>query len=181
MSSAFRTLTAEIHAASELNDNYRGILDEARNAGIARLRDKDGQSLLIIPEEAARAGMVASELARFARDLVAAYSTNRRAAPELYRATILAGSWPWLRSLDDDDLDSFLAEMASLYVEAAATNDLGNLYYNLRAWQMTASELDDPRIREALLGASEADDYVDAPRPGGDTAAAEGAGIRQAE
>jgi hypothetical protein len=181
MSTVFRTLTAEIHAASELNDNYRGILDEARNAGVARLRDKDGQSLLIIPEEAARAGMVASELARFARDLVAAYSANRRAAPELYRATILAGSWPWLRSLDDDDLDSFLAEMASLYVEAAATHDLGNLYFNLRAWQMTASELDEPRIREALLGASEADDYVEAPRPEGGTADAEGAGSRPAE
>jgi hypothetical protein len=164
---AFPTLTAEIHAASELNDNYRGILDEARNAGIARLRDKDGQSLLIIPEDAAKAGMAASQLARIARDLVAVFATNRRAAPELFRATILAGSWPWLRSLDDDDLDSFLAEMASLYAEAVATNDLGNLHRNLRAWQVTAAELDEPRIREALLGASGADDYVDAPRPEG--------------
>lgn len=158
----FPTLAGEVHAASELNDNYRRILDEAKETGIARVRDRDGVSLLVIPEDAVKQVVVAQDLAQVARDLVVLL---RAGSGKTDMPRLLASAWPWLRWFDEEDRAECLGELSDLFLEAAAIGNLARFKKALRAWRVTAEALEDDRARAILLGGQDSpDDYVEVGR-----------------
>ena len=154
-------VTGSVHAASELNDNYRAILDEARERGVARLRDKDGVSILVLPE-AQFASVV--ELT-FIADVACSWLSVLPFVED--GLDVLASSgWSWLRWLDLDDRRTFLEEIRQGLIDGIATRDSDTLRRDLRDWQITAETLRDEKAREVLLGAAVDEDYVEAARPG---------------
>jgi hypothetical protein len=161
-----RLATARIHQASELNARYRQILDEAKASGVARLRDSDGTSIVIVPESE----IAELESMRGTYDVIAravrgflvietAVRDDRR--PE----GLELGDWPWLREFDLDDFTTFVADLRLAISEAVWQLEAAPIVDVLTGWRKSADALNDPLSRDTLLGHSTAHDYVEARRP----------------
>src|SRR5438067_1582393 len=98
--------SSTIFQSSDLSQRGRAVLDAAR-AGSARLRDHDGLSLVILPEERLSAlRMVVRCAANFlALEHALASARGSELAPDDY------GEWTWLRVFDETDLGTFMGEM----------------------------------------------------------------------
>ena len=73
----------------------------------------------------------------------------------------------WLSVFDDDDRVSFFAEMKDALDTSAARRDPEPLETCLREWKITARQMADPRLREALTRDRFRDgDFTEVPRPG---------------
>ena len=135
---------------------------EAARGGGARLRDKDGTSLIMLPESRLH---LLEELARWngahlrLEELVA-----RGSAPSITDLGDLA----WLRVFHDEDLKEFLRELHEALVASHADGSTAALDDCLRAWRVTARQLEDPLRRAVLLGDVADQDLVEAGRPGGE-------------
>jgi hypothetical protein len=77
----------------------------------------------------------------------------------------LLATLPWVKSLDPEDLQTFLTEMTPLYAQALATRDKAAFNLNLEAWEITAEQMAEPGTRTALLGASRPEEYAEVSRP----------------
>lgn len=153
-------MSVEIFQPSDLNRRGRALLDAARERG-ARIRDKDGLSLIVLPEE--RVQLL---------ELVARFSENLFALEKLVETTVksetrdLGGTeWTWLRVFDADDLHEFIAEMRQAILEALRAEKLGLPDDVLQRWRVTALALEDPLRRSILVGPIEEHDYVEVGRP----------------
>lgn len=149
-----------VFQASDLQQRGRVVLDTARD-GEARVRDKDGLSLLIVPESRAQAwrfsARVAANLAMLQHAL--ARSDEHPDLPDF-------GDWTWLRSFDEEDLREFLRDMWDVLIVAVREDSSGLIEETLALWRTTAETLEDPLRREILLGRLHERDYVEAARPG---------------
>jgi hypothetical protein len=134
---------------------------EAAREGVARLRDKDGTSLVMLPERRLR---LLEELAEWS-------NAHLRLEELLRRGGTLTvgdlGPLAWLRVFDREDLTKFLQELHDALVAAHADNDSRTLDACLHAWRVTASQLEDPLRRSVLLGDVGQDDLVEVDRPDG--------------
>ena len=148
-----------IFQASDLNQRGRAVLDAAR-AGEARVRDKDGLSLLVLPERRVRAlsAVVQAAINLAVVELALALPPERR-APHEY------GEWTWLRSLDEEDLAEFVGEMREVLIVAGREEAPERLEETLQSWRATARALEDPIARGILLGEHRAEDFVEVSRP----------------
>ncbi|MHB8993291.1 MAG: hypothetical protein ACYC66_16855 [Chloroflexota bacterium] len=90
------------------------ILDLARN-GEARVRDKDGLSLVMLPEQR----LVALKAVARATANLLAIELSREQDPDRRLALPELGDWTWLREFDDGDLDEFVGEMRRALVVAS--------------------------------------------------------------
>lgn len=157
---------SNVHHPTELSQQYRVVLDEARKEGVARIRDKDGTSLLILPEE--RLSHVERDL-ELAREVLAVFVVCRaisRAlqAEDLPLNTDIEG-WGFLREFDASDLAELRDELSDTAFQAWLGRDLGGLRKAVRAWSTTAEVLRDDLARSTLLGTPELDAFVDVDRP----------------
>lgn len=134
------------------------FLDAARN-GQARLRDKDGTSLVMLPESKLR---LLETLAKWWQAYMRLESILRKT--ELPRASEL-GELAWLRAFDRGDLEEFVSELHDALVAANADEDTVALDDCIRAWRTTARQLEDPLRRSVLLGPHVPEDYVEATEP----------------
>jgi hypothetical protein len=152
--------TAWIYQPSDLNQRGRTILDAARE-GCARLRDKDGLSLIMLPEE--RVGIlwvVARVIANLCTVKCAITDATGR-TPDLNEL----GEWTWLRVFDREDLEEFVSEMSEALLVAAREETADLIDETLHRWRTTAKALDDPLRREVLLGSPRDEDFVEVKRP----------------
>jgi hypothetical protein len=149
-----------IYQASDLNQRGRNILDAARS-GEARLRDKDGFSLVMVPE-ARLAALTA--VARAAASL-AALEHALAAQSSLPLDLASYGDWPWLRVFDAEDLQEFIRELREAVIVAGREEATGLLDETLYRWRVTAEALEDPLRRSVLLGTPGAEDFVEVSRP----------------
>src|SRR3972149_3656246 len=100
------TAPSTVFQASDLNQKGRALLDAAR-AGWARLRDKDGVSLVMLPEQRVDA------LLRIASTVANLLTMERSIAHQHEGPLDLAsfGEWTWLRLLDEEDLAEVIRDM----------------------------------------------------------------------
>jgi|SRR5580704_13626196 hypothetical protein len=147
-----------IFLPTDLASKRLEFLDAARN-GQARLRDKDGTSLVMLPESRLR---LLETLAKWWQAYMRLESFLRRT--ELPRASEL-GELAWLRSFERDDLEEFMSELHDALVAATADEDTVALDDCIRAWRITARQLEDPLRRSVLVGPHVPEDYVEASEP----------------
>lgn len=153
--------TEQVFQASDLGNKRVEVLEAARN-GLARVRDKDGTSLVMMPE---RELLLLEKMKRGWRIYMTLERLLQRS--ELPRASEL-GEHAWLRHFDRDDLQEFSDELHEVIVAADADRDAAILDECLRAWRETARQLEDPLRRSILLRSFNPKDYVEASKPEGD-------------
>jgi len=151
---------AVIFQPSDLNQHGRAILDAARQGG-ARIRDKDGMGLLVLPEEHVEA---LEAVARYATEFLTIERAMALTRTE-GREAIRVSPWPWLASLDDDDLAQFVAELRDALLVAFKTGTIKPTEQLIAEWRVTAEQLSDPTRRRVLLEPLATDDYVEVQRP----------------
>jgi hypothetical protein len=150
----------EIYQPSDLNRRGRAILDTARRSR-ARIRDKDGLSLLVLPEE---------QVERL--ETIARYALNLLALERALEGTDVALStrvgeleWGWLYVFDADDLHTFASEIRQALLLGSREDRSDLLDDVLHGWRITAQTLDDPLRRSILLGPLRTEDYSEVVRP----------------
>lgn len=158
--------TNPIFQASDLNRRGRAVLDSARE-GVARIRDTDGESLIVAREEAYEALHRQVSAFRELADAMASFITLDRAVDHEHRAPSLAelGSWTWVRHLPADDAAEFVRDVSEALYASCRELSLAPLSEVVDAWRATAEALADPLSRETLLGSSDSADYVEVQRP----------------
>lgn len=161
------TAIATIFQSSDLNQRGRSILDAARE-GFARIRDKDGASLVMTREERfgelERRGNTGERLADLtANFMLVENAVEHRSGIEPGLADL--GDWVWLRYLPMEDLSEFVAEIREVLYTACREHSVEQIEESLDAWRETALALRDPLSRETLLSKNKASDYVEAKRP----------------
>jgi hypothetical protein len=153
-------MTDTIFQASDLAGSKRvEFLDAARGGG-ARLRDRDGMSLVMLPESALR----------LLQSLTTWWEAYTRLDCLLRRASDVPsarelGDLAWLRSFDRDDMEEFLAELHDALVAASADRDAAVLETCINDWRITARQLEDPLRRSVLLGKHAEADFVEITEP----------------
>jgi hypothetical protein len=153
------TMSDVIYQLTDLASKRLEFLDAARS-GRARLRDKDGTSLVMLPESRLR---LLETLAKWWQASMKLESFLRRS--ELPRAAEL-GELAWLRSFDRDDLQEFTSELHDALVAASADEDTAALDDCVQGWRTTARQLEDPLRRSVLLSSYVPEDYVEVSEPG---------------
>lgn len=138
------------------------FLDAARN-GLARLRDKNGTSLVMLPE---RHLHLLEELRKWSSVHLRLESLLAR--PDFKPTVQALGDLAWLRVFDCEDLKEFADELGEAIVAADSDNDTAVLHECLDAWKATARQLEDPMRRSVLLKKGIVPDLVAAERPEGE-------------
>ncbi|MEV4511578.1 hypothetical protein AB0K00_21705 [Dactylosporangium sp. NPDC049525] len=150
-----------IFQSSDLAGNRRVEFLQAARSGRARLRDKDGTSLVMLPE---------SDLEWL--EVMAKWSTAQLRLTELLRRGVVPtvsdlGELAWLRTFDLEDLQLFVDELHEVLVTAHADRSTDSLDACVQAWRTTARQLEDPLRRKVLLGSHDAEAFTEVSRPDG--------------
>lgn len=153
-------MSDSIFQVTDLANNRQRVLEAARN-GEARLRDKDGTSLVMLPESRLR---LLETLKKWWQAYMKLETLLNR--PELPRASEL-GELAWLRAFDREDYAEFTSELHDALAAADADGDSAVLDECVKAWRITASQLEDPLRRSVLQGSFVPDHYVEASKPDG--------------
>lgn len=153
-------VTDPIFQASDLNQRGRSILDAAR-AGEARVRDKDGMGLVVLPEQRLDA---LKSIARASANLLA-LELAMAAAPDRLPRVHEMGEWTWLREFDREDLLEFLDEMRRCLLVASREENASPIDDTVSRWRATAETLEDPTRRQILMSPRSDDDFVEVDRP----------------
>ncbi len=148
-----------IFLPSDLAGSKRTEILRVAREGAARIRDKDGTSLVMLPE-----AQVAS------LQFVAEWSGNLLRLQELLarggQPTVGdLGELAWLRGFDRDDLQEFADELHQVLIASIADGHGEALDATVRAWRTTAKEIEDPLRRSILTGELSPGSLVDADRP----------------
>jgi hypothetical protein len=147
-----------IFLTSDLAKKRLEVLAAARD-GIARLRDKDGTGLVIVPETRLT---LLEELADWSQALIRLEALMRRSVRP--RVSEL-GELAWLRCFDLGDLREFADELHDALVAAHADGDTDPLNDCIYSWRATARELADPLRREALTSPHQPGDFTEVGEP----------------
>jgi hypothetical protein len=154
-----KAMNGVIFQASDLAGNKRTAFIAAARDGRARLRDKDGKGLVMLPEHDLD---VLETFARWSQ-LVGQLSALARREGEI--AVSEFGELAWLRVFDRDDMSEFLADVENALFASLADNDYNVLESTIADWRTTARQLEDPMRRSVLLGRHNPLGFEDASAP----------------
>lgn len=148
-----------IYQASDLASSKRvDFIRDAKRGG-ARLRDKDGSSLLFLPEVQVNA----------LRSLTRWSQLHLILSGLLDSGTALTvtnlGELAWLRVFDEADVREFCSELHVALLAALADDQSDVVEDCVAAWRITANEMSDPLRRAVLTASFSSDDYVDPSEP----------------
>lgn len=148
----------KVFQVSDLATNRTEFIDQARG-GLARLRDKDGTSLVMLRESQLAYLQRVSDLTSLHLLLIHLVTKGSRAA------VVELGEHTWLRVFDHDDLKEFASELEEALAAARGDDTTEIADEVVGAWRTTAKQLADPLRRSVLLGKVTAVDLLDADRP----------------
>jgi hypothetical protein len=77
------------------------------------------------------------------------------------------GKLAWLRVFDRDDLGEFEDDLQDALIAATADGSAQPIEETVKAWRITARELEDPLRRSVLLSSHVSSNFVDADEPVG--------------
>lgn len=135
-----RFATGHAYQASDLQRQYRTIVDDARAHG-ALIRDKDGLSLTLAPTEVVER---AHTLVGYIPALVQLEHLIRQ--PRSARHVSSFGAFAWAAALDDDDLATFVHEFSDALLVAASGGPIRPVEELLYDWRVTAGLMSDPDL-----------------------------------
>ncbi len=147
-----------IFQASDLAHNRTQFLDAARS-GRARVRDKDGTGLVMLPESELEVLEGFAAWSQKLNQLNALVEAGRPLTPALL------GDLAWLRVFDAEDLRDFMDELHQALIADLADQTLNTVKAVVGDWRVTARQLEDPLRRSVLLGHDAPDHLVEATRP----------------
>ncbi|MFE3254249.1 hypothetical protein ACFXPS_05520 [Nocardia sp. NPDC059091] len=151
-------MNSRVFQVTDLANNRTEFIDEARN-GMARLRDKDGTSLVMLPE-------ARLDYLQKLQDLVGLHLRVNHLVTAGRRPSVKElGDHSWLRVFDLDDLKEFTQELEDALIAARGDENTEVADEVLAAWRLTAKQLSDPLRRSVLLEPISEADLVDATRP----------------
>jgi hypothetical protein len=148
-----------IFQPSDLAGAKRTTFLRMAREGSARIRDKDGVSLLTLPESQVVTLRLVAEWSKHLlrlQDLLA--RDGQLSLSDL-------GDLAWLRVFDRDDLKEFADELHQALITAISDESADVLTEAVRAWRVTAREIDDPLRRSILMGELSPSCLVPAERP----------------
>jgi len=153
-------MTESIFQSSDLAQNRTQVIEAARN-GRARVRDKDGTSLVMLRESALHA-----------LEVLASWNAAHLRLEELLRKGVAPsvgdlGELAWLRAFDTDELREFLDELHQALIASYADRTSDALDQCVAAWRTTAQQLDDPLRRSVLRGPLSQESLTEVTRPDG--------------
>lgn len=150
---------SETYTLSDLAGAKRTqLLNDART-GRARVRDKDGQTLVMLPEQRL------DVLDQFAHWSQVQQRLSSIAAQERIPTVAELGDLAWVRVFDRDDLSDLADELHTALISALADQDTSLVGEIVDAWRLTARQLEDPLRRSILLSPTMQDDFVEVERP----------------
>jgi hypothetical protein len=154
-------MSDQIFQSSDLATKRIEVLEAART-GLAMVRDKDGTSLVMLPESRLRLLETLTKWWQAYMKLEALLHRN-----ELPSVAEL-GELAWLRTFDREDFQEFVSELHDALVAANADEDAAVLDECIHAWRTTARQLEDPLRRSVLQGRFVPEHYVEATKPDAD-------------
>ncbi len=129
-----------IFQASDLAHNRTQFLDAARS-GRARVRDKDGTGLVMLPESELEVLEGFAAWSQKLNQLNALVEAGRPLTPALL------GDLAWLRVFDAEDLRDFMDELHQALIADLADQTLNTVKAVVGDWRVTARQLVDPLRR----------------------------------
>lgn len=148
-----------IFQATDLVQRRTEFLEAARE-GSARLRDKDGTSLVMVRES--RLQLLEKLVEWGGAHLRLDELLKSADAPSVSAL----GGLAWLRVFDREDLEQFAGDLQEALVASSADNGVEALENCVRDWRLTAQQLADPLRRAVLVGPGGLrDDGVEVKRP----------------
>ncbi|MGH2973464.1 MAG: hypothetical protein ACRDLL_01145 [Solirubrobacterales bacterium] len=149
---------------SKLKNDYRGILDHAREDGAVLIRDEGAETLYIVRGsvfghlEAAQA-----EAQDFAQLVFAVEQANT--AGSARPSPLSLGRLSWASDLSAESFPVFVSEYIESFFRAINRGDWDEHRRMVLAWRDTAAVEADPALLADILDRGDAASYVDIPRP----------------
>lgn len=144
-----------IYQASDLAGNKRVDFIKDARAGRARLRDKDGTSLVMLPEAHLAALEEHAHWSRAHQRISFLYRSGSRPSVEEL------GDLAWMRTLDEEDVSCFLDELHDALIAGLADESSDAIDETVNAWRLTARQLADPLRRSVLTEHTQLTDYLE--------------------
>ena len=151
--------TITYQASDFVGTKRREFLDAAK-AGMARLRDTDGASLVMLPLSAF--DMLTHVKAWATRYLQIEGALER---PRAQRRAVDFGDLAWLEVFDEEDQNAFRREFQEALIRAVATDSTEPLDTCVREWRVTARALSDDARRRILTGQPSEDEFSEVIEP----------------
>jgi hypothetical protein len=142
------------YQATDLTGTKRIDFIRDARAGRARLRDKDGLTLVMLPESELDVLEQFAHWSQVHQRVASILDANRN-------VTVSDGDLAWLRVFERDDLQEFANELHGALVLGLADRDSTLIDDVVSAWKVTAKQLEDPLRRSVLFGAFDANEYVE--------------------
>lgn len=136
----------ETYTLTDLAGAKRTQLVEDARRGRARVRDKDGQTLVMLREQHL------TVLEEFAHWSQIQQRLSAMASSERVHSVAELGDLAWVRGFDADDLASFAEELLGALLSSLADEDLSLVDEVVSAWRATARQLEDPLRKSILFG-----------------------------
>lgn len=144
-----------IYQASDLAGTKRvDFLRDAKEGG-ARLRDKDGSSLLFLPESSVEA---LRTIAYWSKEHLI---LSRKLEGNLKMIPSELGDLAWLRAFSPEEVKEFCNELHEVLIAALSDGNAVALEDAVNAWRVTAKQLEDPLRRSILMGTHDPTEYVE--------------------
>ncbi len=143
----------QVVLATELKKKQRYWFDRARQTGGVTIVQGKLADLVLVPRQkvavAAQTVFHARTAAQFLRETI----TLKRPPTE---STV----FPWLRSLDGAEQESFVSEFIDAFARCSATEDWRPLEELLEDWQATAEAHRNPELLESWRTRGRPDEYI---------------------
>lgn len=149
----------ETYQSSDLAGAKRTQFIQEARSGRARLRDKDGLTLIMLPE---RDLEVLDQFAFWSQVQQRISAMVSRNVPPTVAEL---GDLAWLRVFDNEDLQSFADELHAALISGLADRDAGIIIEIVDEWRLTARQFEDPLRRAVLLEKFQIGNFEEAPEP----------------
>lgn len=149
----------ETYTLTDLAGAKRTQLVEDARRGRARVRDKDGQTLVMLREQHLT---VLEEFAHWSQvqQRLSAMASSGRAL-----SVAELGDLAWVRGFDAEDLTSFAEELLGALLSSLADENLSLVDEVISAWRATARQLEDPLRKSILFGDLDESAFAEVTQP----------------
>jgi hypothetical protein len=138
----------KVFRASDVQRRYRAVLNGAKEDGLVQILDADGTVLAV---ELWKDAEFAGSLLEWARTAGQFREVFERHHEEPIADWAALTPFPWIDSLDSEEIEEFVDELARATLLAAGRDDLSEVVGLVRAFKSTADTYRAPDVLAAML------------------------------